>query len=546
MRKLLFLLFALAPAAAVATTPTVSTITGVYVDQGTFTITGANFDTKSPAAPLLWAPFRTSASPDALGQYSAFAQNQNMAYDATAGYDGSGGMQGTAGNGTWTLRVDASGFGWNDFSAKYLVMSRSKQNYLVPYGSATNNQKNHRNWPAGGSGYSNLYWSIHNGRVFVENIGGSTDSGFWSSGVNPNTTNYYFQEILVQASSALGVKDGALVYRINGTQRSSGSLITKSVAAPASWKAMYPAQIVIANKGSWTSPAWSVLNNAWVDDLYVDNTQQRILLCDAATYTACRKFAIGVPTAWSNTSVSGVWQIHGLDLAPQSTAYAYVFNQSNTPNAAGKQVLIGGSGGGAAAPTVTRVNVSTGSYLGGTVSTATCTGLTATPTVLIGTQAATGIVMTSATSIRFTIPAHSPPGDSGLDLVITNPDGQYGVLAATMSYDSPVANQAPYSVDAGDNYFLTLPGTMPLSGNALDDGLPNPPHALTYLWQQKSGPGTVTFGDATALTTTASFSVAGTYTISLTANDSALQTESASIIVLVSAAIGVAIPPWKP
>jgi len=52
-----------------------------------------------------------------------------------------------------------------------------------------------------------------------------------------------------------------------------------------------------------------------------------------------------------------------------------------------------------------------------------------------------------------------------------------------------------------------------------DDGFPGP---LTTLWSKVSGPGPVTFVDATAAATTAKFSTEGTYVLKLTASDSAL------------------------
>src|SRR5262249_56247253 len=47
--------------------------------------------------------------------------------------------------------------------------------------------------------------------------------------------------------------------------------------------------------------------------------------------------------------------------------------------------------------------------------------------------------------------------------------------------------------------------------------------ALATTWSKVSGPGTVTFGNANAVDTTASFSVSGSYVLRLTVNDSALQ-----------------------
>ncbi len=75
-------------------------------------------------------------------------------------------------------------------------------------------------------------------------------------------------------------------------------------------------------------------------------------------------------------------------------------------------------------------------------------------------------------------------------------------------------------VTAGSDQIITLPTSATLSGSATDDGLPNPPAALTYKWRKVDGPGAVVFADRNAPRTTASFSVEGTYTLTLIANDS--------------------------
>ena len=93
-------------------------------------------------------------------------------------------------------------------------------------------------------------------------------------------------------------------------------------------------------------------------------------------------------------------------------------------------------------------------------------------------------------------------------------------MAITVNPAPPV-NQAP-SANAGADQTITLPAAASLAGTASDDGLPNPPGALTTTWSMVSGPGTVTFANANALDTTATFGAAGSYVLRLTANDSAL------------------------
>lgn len=99
-----------------------------------------------------------------------------------------------------------------------------------------------------------------------------------------------------------------------------------------------------------------------------------------------------------------------------------------------------------------------------------------------------------------------------------------------------VANAAPV-VDAGPDQNVTLPAAASLSGSVTDDGYPNPPGATSSQWTKASGPGTVTFGNATSLATTANFSDPGTYVLRLTGSDTELA-GSDDVTVTVSAGSG--------
>jgi len=92
------------------------------------------------------------------------------------------------------------------------------------------------------------------------------------------------------------------------------------------------------------------------------------------------------------------------------------------------------------------------------------------------------------------------------------------------------ANQAPV-VNAGPDQMITFPASANLAGTASDDGLPTG-STLTRSWSKASGPGTVTFGSASSLNSTATFSVAGSYTLRLTASDSALSTADDVVIIV--------------
>ena len=124
------------------------------------------------------------------------------------------------------------------------------------------------------------------------------------------------------------------------------------------------------------------------------------------------------------------------------------------------------------------------------------------------------VVFDDATQVD-TMAAFAGPGDYVLRL--TADDGQYQVsdqlLVTVLDAE---ANQPP-SVFAGANLVVTLPDSAQLDGSITDDGQPN--GVLTIVWSVTSGPGNVSFADAHAVDTTASFSAVGFYVLRLTADD---------------------------
>jgi hypothetical protein len=107
-------------------------------------------------------------------------------------------------------------------------------------------------------------------------------------------------------------------------------------------------------------------------------------------------------------------------------------------------------------------------------------------------------------------------------LRLTGSDGALSTVDNVVIGVMPApVNRAPV-VNAGADQTITLPAVANLVGTVTDDGLPNPPGAVVTTWSKVSGPGAVTFGDPMALSTTATFTTAGSYVLRLTANDGAL------------------------
>jgi N-acetylneuraminic acid mutarotase len=97
-----------------------------------------------------------------------------------------------------------------------------------------------------------------------------------------------------------------------------------------------------------------------------------------------------------------------------------------------------------------------------------------------------------------------------------------GVVPCDPDPVDPPVNEAPV-VDAGEDRVIVWPeNTVTLLASATDDGLPDPPGALAFSWSQVSGPAGVTFSDASALETVATFPEPGSFVLRFTADDGAL------------------------
>jgi sugar lactone lactonase YvrE len=115
----------------------------------------------------------------------------------------------------------------------------------------------------------------------------------------------------------------------------------------------------------------------------------------------------------------------------------------------------------------------------------------------------------------------------------TNPnenDGQLLVFEVTPL----TSGNAPPEVSAGPDLAVDITMAVSLDGSVSDEGLPNPPGAITAAWSLVSGPGSVAFADAGALDTTASFPSVGTYLLRLAASDGELSAEDTMAVQVTS------------
>jgi hypothetical protein len=81
------------------------------------------------------------------------------------------------------------------------------------------------------------------------------------------------------------------------------------------------------------------------------------------------------------------------------------------------------------------------------------------------------------------------------------------------------ADNDPPLVSAGPDKTTNIGISVSLDGSVSDDGRPVG-SVLVVNWSKLSGPGEVTFSNQSAATTTATFSLAGSYILRLTVTDS--------------------------
>jgi hypothetical protein len=517
LRSVAVLTTLLAFSVAVEAAPSVSGVSGTVATGQTIRVNGSGFGSKVPAAPHVWADFENGMTPTNLGRQTSWNGVAALSWTTTEGYKGTKGLKATDGNGVWTVRTDYTN--WTRESQKSYIFRRQKMNFLIT--DPTQNWKVWRIWPASANGnYPNIYAGANNGLCNVEMAG--NQSGFWGN-FNHKSTDWVAEEFLFQASSAIDTKDGLVVYRANGVEKTRGAVRTRTSSSPAYMVANYVVHAVLANKSTWT-PAWNSNNRVWVDDVYVDTTWSRVMIGNAATYSSCTNFEVQIPSAWADGSVTVTAITRSF--ASGTRAYVYVFDSNNSVNANGFPITINsGSVAQNQAPTVNlgaNLVIPFGQILTTLNPTANDDGLPNPPARLtyswsqiLGPAAAQITNLTSLIPGAITFPAI---GQYVLRLTASD-----SALSGSddITIDVQPVNQAP-TVNAGGDATVIAGFPLQLSGMVTDDGYPAPPGLTTVLWTHRTGPATPTITEPTALSTTVRFPVAGTYTLRLAANDSTL------------------------
>jgi hypothetical protein len=90
--------------------------------------------------------------------------------------------------------------------------------------------------------------------------------------------------------------------------------------------------------------------NSWMDDIYVDNTFQHVIIGNASTYSTCTQFEVQPATAWSSDGNSITVTVNQGAFSDGQTAYLYVVDGNGNVNTTGYPITFGKGGGDKTAP----------------------------------------------------------------------------------------------------------------------------------------------------------------------------------------------------
>jgi len=188
------------------------------------------------------------------------------------------------------------------------------------------------------------YGAMH---LFGSNCGTGTSGSCWeqSNTFNPapsyrNGNWEYNEQLLDYTGNFWQIKQSNIVH-IDSRLDPDCVLGNPSIPAPGprgySFEGFWKLAMCENTQDDLDDDAWRYL-----DDLYVDTTFSRVMLCDSPTYPTTSNYVCEpqIPSAWSGSSITAEVNLGAIT---GNTAYLFVFDADNNHNAVGYQVNLDGT-----------------------------------------------------------------------------------------------------------------------------------------------------------------------------------------------------------
>lgn len=330
-------------------------------DGMTLVIGGSGFDAKTIAKPLLWADFNVQLQPiAALGQRSSWdgiagtlntvvrAPNagQSMRFDHSSSSNAVMGIE--------DIR-DASGQRTQNlymFARKYYDFDifQDKRPPDATYPDGTFNLKMYRFWGDLGGAQNNIHWSYQgafgtdSGAATAENTDTNFRGAYYSDIIDQKEGQWLVHELIYDAGTQgpdpdttsaqdyLNSADGIYDLFEDGVKWTNNTVrfVTHDQNQPLKYEDFYFDQV---SNGTAAGPQY-----VYYDEVYVDTTLQRVIICDADTFANCTKRAIQIPSSWTDNQIQ-VTLNRGEFGSFNQPLWLYVFDAAGEPNATGLPLI---------------------------------------------------------------------------------------------------------------------------------------------------------------------------------------------------------------
>jgi hypothetical protein len=317
-----FIFFILCLVSNAIAAPQIGSVEGTFVYNGSVTLSGTNFGTKSPAAPWLFDDFEstTAADGDSLLNRSpkvgtASWKHFNFGgglgdpceYDSSQAYSGTFSAyqfdnddDGTDGTYEQTIYVDGQATTKRYISYHFRTSGVTVGTWKIDR--TTSGDPGGKPPYDASPGYGWGICTYYNDCEAFQAVAGEDGKKCWIN-APPSQDTWHRIENYYEISTP-DEADGSFVLWIDNKVAESSSGVRQyrmDDLMTATSSCSYP-QI-----DTWMTPIISSNRGdvyTWIDDVYIDNTLARVEIGDNAVFTSCTHRQIQIPTSWSSSSIT--------------------------------------------------------------------------------------------------------------------------------------------------------------------------------------------------------------------------------------------------
>ncbi|MFH1586800.1 MAG: hypothetical protein ABID38_03015 [Candidatus Diapherotrites archaeon] len=324
--------------------PNISSIGPEITHNAEVTISGNNFGTKNPVAPLIWEDFESGTDSEELIGWS-FVGNHPQ-YSNTIPRNAQSLLSG---------RMNTAGETYNSTAFRHLgnkYRIYSSMNFYIERvsGPPSWNMKMFRmtaGYPGYKDGEPSMSITLNHpsyGGTFANYVGGSqrpnqVDMGEWSE------LSWQRWEYYLKVSDPIETPTGTMQFWFDGEKRIYWDeiLTMASGATQVDGEYVYidvfDLPFYMANSSTTAGDDGPNEYNVYYDDVYVDDTPARVEICSGADWWDKGNCEIQIPSAWNNSSIT--FTAKQGNFADGATAYLYVVDESDTVNQDGFSITFG-------------------------------------------------------------------------------------------------------------------------------------------------------------------------------------------------------------